>query len=65
MRFFLREFTLDRVGALCGAPAYRGRLLFSPEKEPCITLRLKKGEDALKWSRKLVEDYACGLPEQG
>ena len=65
VRFFLREFTLDRVGALCGAPAYRGRLLFSPEKEPCITLRLKKGEDALKWSRKLVEDYARALPEQG
>ena len=58
LRFFLREFQLERVSALCADLKYRGRLLFAPGDKPCITLRLKKGEDALKWGRKLVEDYA-------
>ncbi len=58
LRFFLRDFQLERVSALCADLKYRGRLLFAPGDKPCITLRLKKGEDALKWGTKLVEDYA-------
>lgn len=46
------------MSALCADRAYRGRLLFAPGDRPCIALRLKKGEDVLKWGSKLVEDYS-------
>ncbi|MTS66005.1 hypothetical protein GMD87_17495 [Pseudoflavonifractor sp. BIOML-A1] len=38
---------------------YRGKLLFSAGEKPYLSLRLKKGEDALKLGRKLVEEYAA------
>ena len=58
LNFYLEEADLNRVSALCADRAYRGRLLFAPGDRPCIALRLKKGEDVLKWGSKLVEDYA-------
>ncbi|MBM6937564.1 transcription-repair coupling factor [Pseudoflavonifractor phocaeensis] len=58
LNFYLQEADLNRVSALCADRAYRGRLLFAPGDRPCIALRLKKGEDVLKWGSKLVEDYA-------
>ena len=60
---YLDGFDLQRVSALCGMPKYRGRLLFSAGERPYLALRLKKGEDALKFGRKLVEDYAATGPE--
>ena len=62
---YLDGFDLQRVSALCGMPKYRGRLLFSAGERPYLALRLKKGEDALKFGRKLVEDYAATGPEEG
>ena len=59
---YLDGFDLQRVSALCGMPKYRGRLLFSAGERPYLALRLKKGEDALKFGRKLVEDYAATGP---
>ena len=38
--------------------------LFSAGERPYLALRLKKGEDALKFGRKLVEDYAKTAPAQ-
>ena len=58
LNFYLEEADLNRVSALCADRAYRGRLLFAPGDRPCIALRLKKGEDVLKWGSKLVEDYS-------
>lgn len=58
LQFYLSDFDLKRVSALCEERAYQGRLLVVPGDRPCIALRLKKGEDALKWGRKLVEDYS-------
>ena len=58
LNFYLEEADLNRVSALCADRAYRGRLLFAPGERPCIALRLKKGEDVLKWGSKLVEDYS-------
>ncbi|MCD7946971.1 MAG: transcription-repair coupling factor [Oscillospiraceae bacterium] len=49
---------IRRISALCAKEIYRGRLLFAAGEEPHLILRLKKGEDALKYGRKLVEDYA-------
>ena len=43
--------------------SYRSRLLFSAGERPYLALRLKKGEDALKFGRKLVEDYAENAPK--
>ena len=58
------KFDLQRVSALCGLEKYRSRLLFSAGERPYLALRLKKGEDALKFGRKLVEDYAKTAPAQ-
>ena len=63
LNFFLRDFRLEPVSVLCAERKYQGRLVVAPGDRPCITLRLKKGEDALKWSRKLVEDYAAATAE--
>ena len=57
--FVLSQVDFQKVSALCGGTAYRGRLLFSAGDKPHLALRLKKGEDPLKLSAKLVEDYAA------
>ena len=56
--FYLTEFDFQRISALCGDLRYRGRLVAVPGDRPCMALRLKKGDDSLSWSRRLVEDYA-------
>ena len=48
---------LARVSALCAMEKYRGRLLFAAGEKPCLSLRLKKGEDVLRLGQKLLEDY--------
>ena len=55
--FALNKFQLQRVSALCAAERWKGRVLFSAGEKPAITLRLKKGEDPLKFARLLMEDY--------
>ena len=62
LNFYLAQFEPQRVSALCGLEKYRSRLLFSAGEKPYLALRLKKGEDALKLGRKLVEDYAKTAP---
>ena len=62
LNFYLDGFDLQRVSALCGLDKYRSRLLFSAGEKPYLSLRLKKGEDALKFGRRLVEDYAKTAP---
>ncbi|MEG0765366.1 MAG: transcription-repair coupling factor, partial [Pseudoflavonifractor sp.] len=57
INFMLHDFALERVSKLCGAEKYRGRLLFSAGEKPYLSLRVKKGEDALKLGRKLVQEY--------
>ena len=63
LNFYLDQFDLQRVSALCGLEKYRSRLLFSAGERPYLALRLTKGEDALKFGRKLVEDYAENAPK--
>ena len=65
LNFYLAEFDLQRLSALCGQQKYRGRLLFSAGEKPYLALRLKKGEDALKFGRRLMEDYAATAPSEG
>ena len=55
--FALHDFDLKRVSRLCGAERWKGRVLFSPGEKPALTLRLKKGEDPLKFARAIIEDY--------
>ena len=62
LQFYLDGFDLQRVSALCALEHYRSRLLFSAGEKPYLSLRLKKGEDALKFGRRLVEDYAKTAP---
>ncbi len=59
----LSAFDLRQVSGLCAAERWRGRVLFSAGEKPALTLRLKKGEDPLKLTRALVEDYGT-LSEQ-
>ena len=56
--FTLDTFDLRRVSTLCAQDRWRGRVLFSAGEKPALTLRLKKGEDPLKFARLLTEDYA-------
>ena len=64
LQFYLDGFDLKRVSALCALEHYKGRLLFSAGEKPYLALRLKKGEDPLKWGRKVMEDYGkTGAPE--
>ena len=58
------KFDLRQVSALCGGSKYKGRLLFSAGDKPYLSLRLKKGEDALRAARQLVSDYAAGLESE-
>ena len=60
--FVLSQVDFQKVSALCGGTAYRGRLLFSAGEKPHLALRLKKGEDPLKVAARLVEDYAAPAP---
>jgi transcription-repair coupling factor (superfamily II helicase) len=57
----LSTFDLTTISALCAQDRWKGRLLFSAGEKPALTLRLKKGEDPLKYARLLVEDY--GKPQ--
>ena len=58
LNFYLDQFDLQRVSALCGLEKYRSRLLFSAGERPYLALRLKKGEDALRAARQVVDDFA-------
>ena len=61
--FSLPKFDLEQVSKLCGGEKYKGRLLFSAGSKPYLTLKLRKGEDALRAARALVQDYGAGLEE--
>ena len=58
IQFMFSRFDFRRVSALLAVEMYQNRLLFSAGERPYLTLRLKKGEDALQWGRRLVEDFA-------
>ena len=58
LNFALEQFDLRRVSALCALEKYRGRVVFAAGEKPGLSLRLKKGEDALRWGFRLVGDYA-------
>ena len=46
------------ISAVCAEPAFKSRIFFSAGKAPALTVRLKKGEDALKLAEQLVSRYA-------
>ena len=62
LNFTLRDPDLARVSAIAGRPAYRGRLLFSAGDKPYLSLKVKKGEDPVKLSSKLIEEYGGAAP---
>lgn len=64
LNFYLGQFDLQRLSALCAQRKYQGRLLFSAGERPYLALRLKKGEDVLKHGRRLMEDYGATAPAQ-
>ena len=48
LNFLLRSLDLQKVSSLCAKSEYKGRLLFSAGEKPYLSLRIQKGEDALK-----------------
>ena len=46
------------ISAVCAEPAFKSRIFFSAGKAPALTVRLRKGEDALKLTEQLVSRYA-------
>jgi len=59
LNFGLTEVDFARVSQLCGGEKYKGRLLFGAGEKPCLTLRLKKGEDVLRAAEQLLKEYAA------
>ena len=55
------NFSLEQVAFLSGEEKYKKRLTFVPGDKPVLSLKLRKGEDALRAARTLVTDYAAGV----
>ena len=53
----LATMDFSAISAVCGESDYRSRIFFSAGKAPALTLRLKKGEDALRAAETLVARY--------
>ncbi len=58
LNFYFSAPRFEKVAALCGESFYRGRLLFSAGERPYLSLRLRKGEDALRMGQDLMERYS-------
>ena len=58
LNFLLRSLDLQKVSSLCAKSEYKGRLLFSAGEKPYLSLRIQKGEDALKQAQILVKEYS-------
>ena len=55
---FMAVLDFAAVSACCAAPEFKGRIFFAAGKQPQLTVKLAKGEDALKAAQKLVGNYA-------
>lgn len=55
---FMAVLDFAAVSACCAAPDFKGRIFFAAGKQPQLTVKLTKGEDALKIAQKLVGNYA-------
>lgn len=56
--FSLAVMDFPVISAVCAEATFKSRIFFSAGKTPLLTLRLKKGEDALKLAETLVNRYA-------
>ena len=57
--FTLASMDFSAISAICGEAEYRSRIFFDAGRSPALTLKLKKGEDALKAAEGLVRRYAA------
>lgn len=55
--FTVPDADLARIVALCSSPGYRGRLVIAAGSTPCLALKVRRGEDTLKLSTRLVSDF--------
>ena len=53
------ETDFARLSALCGDSEFKGRLLLNAGSTPYLSLRLNKGETAMKMVQTLVDKYAA------
>lgn len=59
--FSMPQFDFQQVSILCGGDAYRGRLLFGAGEKPHLSLKLKRGEDALRAAQGVVTAYISAI----
>ena len=57
--FTLASMDFSAISAICGEAEYRSRIFFDAGRSPALTLKLKKGEDALKAAEGLIRRYAA------
>ena len=57
--FTLASMDFSAISAICGEAEYRSRIFFDAGRSPALTLKLKKGEDALKAAEGVVRRYAA------
>jgi len=53
----MEVFDFAAISSVCAEPGYKGRIFFSAGEKPMLSLRLKKGEDPLKATQTMVEQY--------
>ncbi len=53
----MEKLNFPAVSAVCAEKEYKGRIFFSVEEKPRLSLKLQKGEDPLKATQTLVERY--------
>ena len=53
----MEVFDFAAISVVCAEAAYKGRIFFSAGEKPMLSLKLKKGDDPLKATEKLVEQY--------
>ena len=56
--FALQELDFPAVSAVCALPAFKGRIFFSADKAPVLTVKLQSGEKVLDLCRSFVDGYA-------
>ena len=57
VRFSVPTPDFEQVSALCSREKYRQRLLFAAGDKPYLALRLRKGDDVLRLTSMVVEDF--------
>lgn len=65
LNLYWEQADFRRLAALCAHPKLKGRLMLNAGSEPYISLRLRKGEQAIQIAQMLISYYAeLSVPQE-